>query len=227
MNDLTMMIALYRGLSNIAITDAANMGWGTKRVAYYTTPYSHDNRIFVSAMIIKDVDLITMTPRVFTGSTDQINAEIEAMRGYQNMIVKQVNANELNVQFTNEYNALNENRGIIGKLEIDRSETALNLLSKCVAASIADYSELVNNQATQYLNAGYSLFQINSVLPSLVLQGSIVYKPFGFLLFNASNGIDIAHSAISVNAATGQPELNFSVQLSNEIIRSVKHDDLA
>ena len=63
------------------------------------------------------------------------------------------------------------------------------------------------------------------LLPSWTYRTNTMYKPFGFNLFTSTSGIDVVHRGIEV-APNGSLQYIGNTQLSGEVVRCVKHDNI-
>lgn len=219
MNDLGLIVALYRALAEYARITPIEGSWGTKRLVVHTKVSTHNGYHF-SAIVVKDIELITMIPQLKTGSYDDVNSVIMAYRNNPTAKVVEIEDAVLNNLFSNQLNIDTKNNSLMQL----SNKNPLEILTLAIDNAFAEYLKAMNTFTYQY--RGNNIYSLSLLLPSWSYSSPSMYKPFGSNLFTSSSGIDIIHKAIEVNQQGTGFDYISDTQLSGEVVRCVKHDNI-
>lgn len=217
MQDLELMIALYRGIAEFARITPVD-SWGEQRLVVYT-PVKQHNGYYFTCIVVKDLSLITMIPQLITGSYDEVSQVISGYRNTQGIKVVEMDQETLKVRFKSNYDIMYPGTNILAAVNKD----PLEIVASAIDHAFADYQTAMNEFIRQY--QGNNAYNLSILFPSWTYRSATMYKPFGFNLFTSTSGIDIIHRGIEMNPNGGWDYVN-NTQLSGEVVRCVKHDNI-
>ena len=217
MNDLELMVALYRGLADFARITPLD-SWGDKRLVVYT-PIQNHNGYYFTCIVIKDVNLITTIPQLIAGSYEEVSSVISQYKSTQGVKIIEISQDTLYRMFDNQYKLITNNSNLFSI----SGKAPLEIVATAIDQAFNDYQIAMGEFTRQY--PGMTSYQLSMLLPSWTYRSATMYKPFGFNLFTSTSGIDIIHNGIEIAPNGAMTYIN-TTQLSGEVVRSVKHDNI-
>lgn len=217
MNDLELVICLYRGLAEYARMNDVD-SWNQKRLIVYTPVKQHGDYCF-TCIVIKDLNLITTIPQLVTGTYDEVHAVINEYRNTPGVKVMEIENETLKTRFSSNYSIMHPGSNILAISGKD----PLDIIASAIDKAFEDYITAMEEFVRTY--PGNNAYNLTMLLPSWTYRTNTMYKPFGFNLFTSTSGIDVVHRGIEVSP-NGSLQYVGNTQLSGEVVRCVKHDNI-
>ena len=217
MNDLTLIVCLYKALGERAKMSGVD-SWGLQRV-FVQTQVKQNGNYYFCAGVIKDISLVACIPVLFIGSYDEVNAKLMTFNQDPTTQVDIMTDTEVKTMFDNQITITSS----VGNNMIKAANRSpIEILGTAIDNALHDYQLAMATFINQY--PGQTVYGYAMLLPSWNYSSNHMYKPFGSTVFTSGSGIDIVHKGIEING--GQTQYINDIQLSGEVVRVVKHDNI-